>query len=105
MLHEDITEKILNAAIKVLSALGAGMLKSACQACLHYQFTVDGLQFEHQVRLPIIYLGIRLDAGYRIDFLVDNYVVVEVKAVEKLLPLHWRRFFLISSSAIGRLVS
>lgn len=88
MLHEAITERILTAAMKVHTALGAGLLESTCQTCLHYQLGIDGLHFEHQVRLPVVYQGIHLDAGYRIDFLVENCVIVEIKAVEKLLPLH-----------------
>jgi GxxExxY protein len=88
MLHESVTQRILQAALKVHSALGAGMLESTYQTRLRYQFAIDGLQFEHQVRLPVVYKGIRLEAGYRIDFMVENCVIVELKAVEKLLPLH-----------------
>src|SRR5213082_125328 len=72
MLHEDITERIIGAAMKVHSALGAGCLESTYSACLCHQLSVDGLHFEHQVPLPVIYQGIRLDAGYRIDFLVED---------------------------------
>jgi GxxExxY protein len=64
------------------------LLESTYSACLRYQFTVNGLHFEHQVRLPVLYEGVRVEAGYRIDFLVENCVIVELKAVEKLLPLH-----------------
>lgn len=108
MLYEDITQRILNAAIKVHSALGAGMLESAYHACLQYQFIADGLQFEHQVRLPIIYQGVRLDAGYRIDFLVENCIIVEVKAVEKLLPLHLAQvlsYLKLSGRQVGLLIN
>jgi GxxExxY protein len=88
MLHESITDRILRAAIQVHTALGAGLLESTYHTCLHYQFRADGLHFQHQVSLPIVYQGIHLDAGYRIDFLVENCVIVELKAVEKLLPVH-----------------
>jgi GxxExxY protein len=88
MLHESITERILEAAIAVHTALGAGLLESTYHACLHHQLGFEGLHFQHQVRLPVVYHGIHLDAGYRIDFLVENCVIVELKAVEKLLPLH-----------------
>jgi GxxExxY protein len=74
--------------MKVHTVLGAGMLESTYHACLHYEFSVNGLHFEHQVPLPVVYRGIQLDAGYRIDFLVEKCVIVEIKAVEKLLPLH-----------------
>lgn len=86
--HEDITDRILGAAMRVHSALGAGLLESTYTACLIYEFGTSSLHFEHQRRLPIVYGDVKLDAGYRIDFLVEKCVIVEVKAVEKLLPLH-----------------
>jgi GxxExxY protein len=88
MLHEEITEKILSAAMKVHTALGAGCLESTYDACLRCQLRQDGVRFDHQLRLPVLYDNVQVDAGYRIDFLVENCVVVELKAVEKLLPLH-----------------
>jgi len=88
MLHDAITERVLGAAMKVHTALGAGCLESTYDACLRYQLTKDGIAFEHQRRLPVMYDGVKVEAGYRIDFLVENCVIVELKAVEKLLPLH-----------------
>ena len=88
MLHEAITQKVLTAAMKVHTALGAGCLESTYHACLRYQLQKDGVRFDHQVRLPVLYDDVHIDAGYRIDFLVENCVIVELKAVEKLLPLH-----------------
>jgi GxxExxY protein len=88
MLHDAITEQVLGAAMKVHSALGAGCLESTYDACLRYQLTKDGIAFEHQLRLPVLYDGVQVDVGYRIDFLVENCVIVELQAVEKLLPLH-----------------
>ena len=108
MIHESITRRILESALKVHSALGAGMLESTYQTCLHYQLGVDGVQFEHQVRLPVVYQGIRLDAGYRIDFMVDNCVIVELKAVEKLLPLHTAQllsYLKLSDRRVGLLIN
>jgi len=64
------------------------VLESAYSACLCYEFGQIGLHFEHQVRLPIVYGEVALDVGYRIDFLVEDIVIAEIKAVEKLLPLH-----------------
>jgi GxxExxY protein len=87
-LHVAITERILGAAIRVHTALGAGCLESTYDACLRYQLAKDGLKFRHQVRLPIVYEGVQLEGAYRIDFVVEECVVVELKAVEKLLPLH-----------------
>ena len=86
--YAEITKKIIGAAMKVHTALGAGCQESTYDACLRYQLAVDGLQFRHQVRLPIVYQGVQLESAYRIDFIVEECVVVELKAVEKLLPLH-----------------
>jgi GxxExxY protein len=69
MLHEEITERILKSAFKVHSALGAGLLESTYSTCLYYEFSMEGLQCENQVRLPIVYQGMQLDAGYRLTIL------------------------------------
>jgi GxxExxY protein len=87
-LHAAITERIIAAALKVHSALGAGCLESTYAMCLCYQLAQDGPGFTHQVRLPIVYNGVQLEAAYRVDFIVENCVIVELKAVEKLQPLH-----------------
>ena len=87
-MHEELTEKIIGAAMNVHSALGPGLLESTYQTCLQYEFVSTGLKFERQVKLPVVYREIQLDAGYRIDFFVENSVIVELKAVEKLLPIH-----------------
>jgi GxxExxY protein len=108
MLHEDITQRILDGAMNVHTALGAGMLESTYHTCLHYEFSVNGLHFEHQVRLPVVYRGIQLDAGYRIDFLVENCVIVEIKAVEKLQPLHTAQllsYLKLSGRSVGLLIN
>jgi GxxExxY protein len=76
MLHDAITERVLGAAMKVHTALGAGCLESTYDACLRYQLTKDAVAFEHQRRLPVMYDGVQVDAGYRIDFLVENCVNV-----------------------------
>lgn len=108
MLHEAITERGLSAPMKVHTALGAGCLESTYDACLRYQLAKDGVAFEHQVRLPVIYDGIQVDAGYRIDFLVENCIVVELKAVEKLLPLHLAQvltYLKLSNHRVGLLIN
>jgi GxxExxY protein len=108
MLHESVTGRILEAAMKVHRVLGAGMLESAYHRCLHYQLGVDGLHFQHQVRLPVVYQRIHLDAGYRIDFLVENCVIVELKAVEKLLPVHTAQllsYLKLSGRHVGLLIN
>ena len=108
MLHELITRRILPAAMNVLTALGAGMLESPYHTCLHDQLGVDGLHFQHQIRLPVVYQAIHLDAGYRTDVLVENCVIVELKAVEKLLPVHTAQlltYLKLSGREVGLLVN
>jgi GxxExxY protein len=108
MLHDDVTERIIQAALKVHTALGAGLLESTYTACFLHELTISGLQFQHQVRLPVIYEGKQLDAGYRIDFLVENCVIVELKAVEKLLPLHTAQvitYLKLSGRRVGLLIN
>ena len=108
LLHEDVTDRIIKAAMNVHSALGPGCLESAYSACVHYQFAIDGLHFQHQVRLPVIYQGVHLEAGYRIDFLVENRIVIELKAVEKLLPLHHAQllsYLKLSRRPVGLLIN
>ncbi len=108
MLHDDITGRIIDATMRVHSALGAGLLESTYSACLFHEFSSSTLQFEHQVRLPVVYRGCRVDAGYRIDFLIENCVIVEIKAVEKLLPLHTAQlitYLKLSGRRVGLLVN
>jgi GxxExxY protein len=88
MRPNEASRLVIGAAMKVHSALGAGILESACDACLYYELTQANLQFEHQVHLPVTYQGIQLPTAYRVDFIVENCLVVEIKCVEKVLPVH-----------------
>ena len=83
-----ITGEIVDSAMKVHSALGPGLLESAYKACLAFELADRGLAVESEVPLPVTYRGIKLNAAYRIDFIVADSVIVEVKAVEKILPVH-----------------
>ena len=83
-----LTEKIIGAAIKVHKVLGPGLLESAYEGCLAHQLSLDNISFERQVPLPIIYKSLQLDCGYRLDFLVEKTVVLELKAVDSLQPIH-----------------
>ena len=83
-----ITEKIIGCAIEVHRSLGPELLESAYEECLSYQLSQVGLKYERQVPLPVIYKGINLDCGYRMDIVVENLVIVEIKAVERILPVH-----------------
>ena len=84
----DITEAVIGAAIVVHKDLGPGLLESAYEACLAYELAEKGLKIERQKGLPLKYRGVLLDCGYRLDLLVENQVIVEVKAVEKIELIH-----------------
>lgn len=84
----EVTGLILKAAYKVHSALGPGLLESSYQACLAYEIRKLGLEVKTEVALPLVYEEIKLDCGYRIDMLVENKVIVELKVVEALNDVH-----------------
>ena len=86
--RDPLTERIIGAAIEVHRHLGPGLLESAYAACLCWELRHTGLADAQQVPVPIAYKGVRLDVGYRLDLLVDERVIVELKAVDKLLPVH-----------------
>ena len=85
---EEIAKIIVDSAIKVHRALGPGLLESAYQHCLAYELRKRGLRVECEALLPIVYDGQQVDAGYRIDMLVEGGVIVENKTVDQLLPIH-----------------
>ena len=84
----QITEKIIGCGIEVHRALGPGLLESAYEECLCYELLQKGLKFERQVPLPVVYKNVKLDCGYRMDVVIENSVVVEIKAVERIIPVH-----------------
>jgi len=79
---------VIGCALRVHSALGAGVLESAVHACLLRELRTTGLHVRHEVHLPVIYNGVRLADAYRVDFIVDRCLIVEVKCVEKVLQIH-----------------
>lgn len=83
-----ITEQIIGAGIEVHRVLGPGLLESVYEACLCHELKLRGLSFERQRPLPVEYKGIKLECGYRLDLLVENAVVVEIKAVAAVEPIH-----------------
>ncbi|MGA3212797.1 MAG: GxxExxY protein [Terriglobales bacterium] len=83
----EITDDIISSAIKVHTALGPGLLESAYEVCLAYELRKRGHEVERQTELPVIYENVRLAAGYRMDLLIDDGVVVELKAVDTVLPV------------------
>ena len=88
LLEEHLTEQIIGSAIEVHRELGPGLLESAYDECLCHELHLRDLAFQRQVNLPIEYKTVRPDCGYRIDLLVENSVVVELKSVEEVLPVH-----------------
>lgn len=85
---QDLTRRIIGSAIEVHRALGPGLLESAYEACLCDELDRKQLRYQRQVDLPVIYKGRRIDCGYRIDVLVEDQVVLELKSIEKLMPIH-----------------
>ena len=88
LLEKDLTEKIIGAAIEVHRILGPGLLESAYQVCMQHESALRSIPFEYLVKLPLNYKGIDLDAGYVIDLIYDKRVIVELKAVERVIPVH-----------------
>ncbi len=88
MTDQELTHAIIGAAIEVHRVLGPGLLESAYEECLAYELTLRGVPFERQKPLPVVYKGMKLECGYRVDLLIDGRVVVELKAVEALAPIH-----------------
>jgi GxxExxY protein len=86
--NDLLTERIIGFAIEVHCRLGPGLLESAYEECLCYELGANGLAFRRQVPLPVVYKSVRLDCGYRIDIIVDDRVIVELKTAERLLPIH-----------------
>ena len=104
----DVTEAIIGAAICVHKELGPGLLESAYAACLAYELAEKRLKFERQKALPVIYRGVELDCGYRMDFLVEDQVVVELKAIENLEPIHEAQllsYLKLSKCKVGLLIN
>jgi GxxExxY protein len=104
----DLTEVIIGAAIAVHRELGPGLLESAYEACLVYELSERRLKVDRQKTLPITYRGIRIDCGYRIDLLVEDQVILELKAVEQVLPIHEAQllsYLKLSGCKVGLLIN
>ncbi len=86
--RDSLTESVIGLAIEVHRALGPRLLESAYQECLCYELRAKGIAFGRQVALPVVYKSVKLDCGYRMDLVVDERLVVELKTVEKILPIH-----------------
>lgn len=88
LLHEELTQGVIGAAIEVHRNVGPGLLQSAYEECLCHELHLRGIRFERQVALPVAYKGVNLDCGYRMDLIVEGKVIIEIKCVEHVLPVH-----------------
>jgi len=88
MEFDELSNRVIGCALEVHRHLGPGLLESAYEQCLAHEMKLNGMSFRIQHPLPVEYKGIRLDCGYRIDLLVENKLIVELKSVEKILPIH-----------------
>lgn len=103
-----ITENIIGAGIEVHRALGPGLLESAYEACLAFEIAERGLKVECQKPLPLVYRDVILECGYRLDLLVEESVVVEIKAIDRLQPIHTAQlisYLKLSGCPVGLLIN
>lgn len=104
----QLSHEIIGCAIKVHQELGPGLLESTYEVCLEYELIQKGIIVERQKALPVVYNSIKLDAGYRIDLLVENEVIVELKSVDSLLPIHEAQlltYMKLSGKKLGLLIN
>ncbi len=105
---DNITGNILDCAIKVHRVLGPGLLESAYEACLAFELANLGFKVEKQKPLPVIYQNIKLDCGYRLDLLIEESVIIEIKVVENLAPIHKAQllsYLRLSGCKVGLLIN
>src|SRR5579864_989524 len=86
--HDPLTERVIGFAIDVHRQLGPGLLESAYEECLCYELKGHGVDFRRQMPLAVVYKGVRLDCGYRLDVLVEDTLILELKTVDRLMPIH-----------------
>jgi GxxExxY protein len=108
MTENDISYAIRGCIFKVFNNLGPGLLESACEAALAYEINKAGLKVKSQVALPMIYESIKVDVGYRLDLIVEDKVIIELKSVEALLDVHHKQlitYLKLSGMKLGLLVN
>lgn len=86
--ENELSNKIVGAAIEVHRALGPGLLESTYEECLCHELSLNQIPFERQATLPVVYKGVRLDCGYRVDIIIDKKVILELKSVAEIQPIH-----------------
>lgn len=105
---QQVSHAIISAAMRVHSELGPGLLESAYQACLKHELQRAGVQAATQVGLPVVYRGVRLEIGYRMDLIVEGLVIVEIKSVDAISPIHQAQiisYLKLSGKSIGLLIN
>jgi GxxExxY protein len=108
MTENEISEKIIGCSIEVHRSLGPGLLESAYQECLFYELQKAGLYVEKQKPLPLIYKEVKLDAGYRLDLIVEGKVIIEIKSIEVLNDIHTAQvltYLKVSGCKLGLLIN
>lgn len=104
----ELTERVIGACIEIHRTLGPGLLESAYEECLCHELSLAGIKFERQKPLPVHYKDVNLDCGYRLDLVVEQKVIVELKAVENLLPIHEAQlltYLKLSGMTLGLLIN
>src|SRR5208337_202239 len=104
----QLTDRVIGACIEIHETLGPGLLESAYEECLCRELSLAGIGFERQRSLPVAYKGVQLDCGYRIDLVVENKVIVELKTVQELLPIHEAQlltYLKLSGLTVGLLIN
>jgi GxxExxY protein len=104
----EVSRLVIDAAMRVHSSLGPGLLESTYEACLAQELRKAGLSVQTQVPLPVVYDGVKLEVGYRVDLLVEDVVIVEVKSVEGLAPIHQAQvlsYLKLSGRSLGLLIN
>jgi GxxExxY protein len=105
---QQISHAVITAAMKVHTELGPGLLESTYTACLQYELCQAGICSATQVGLPVVYCGVKLELGYRMDLLVDDLVVVEIKSVDAIAPIHQAQilsYLKLSGKSLGLLIN
>jgi len=88
LIYEELTEQIIGAAIEVHKAIGPGLLESVYQECMCHELNLRGLRFRREVVVPVVYKGVALDCGYRLDMIVEETVILELKSAARIIPVH-----------------
>ena len=108
LVYGELTDRILDVAHKVHSALGPGLLEKPYKTCMSLEFTRSGIAFESEKCLPVVYQNVTIALGYRVDFLAEGKVIVEVKSVETILPVHEAQllsYLRLSGRRVGLLIN